>query len=90
MSSTQQQSASARGAQDPEKERSNPFLALVAFVRQVVAELKKVVIPTRRELVAYTITVIGFVFVMILIVFGLDVGFAWLARFAFTTGGAGS
>ncbi|EWS81985.1 preprotein translocase subunit SecE [Brachybacterium phenoliresistens] len=62
---------------------SNPFLAIGLFIRQVIAELKKVVVPTRKELVVYSITVLCFVFAMILLVFGLDFAFGWLARFTF-------
>jgi len=90
--SSSQQATSSRTSDGPDAPRAsrNPFAAIVLFVRQVVAELKKVVIPTRGELLTYTVTVLGFVFVMILIVFGLDVAFGWLARIAFTTGGLGS
>jgi preprotein translocase subunit SecE len=49
------------------------FLARITlFVRQVIAELKKVVTPTRKELVRFTITVMIFVIIMMLIVTGLD------------------
>ena len=63
---------------------SNPFLAIGLFIRQVIAELRKVVTPTRRELVLYSITVLLFVVFMILLIFGLDSVFSWLSRIAFT------
>ncbi|GAB2534578.1 preprotein translocase subunit SecE [Brachybacterium huguangmaarense] len=89
MSSSQQATASRspEGADDRGAGR-NPITAIVAFVREVVAELRKVVVPTRGEMASYTVTVLAFVFVMILIVFGLDFAFGWLARFTFTTSGA--
>ena len=62
----------------------NPFLAIGLFIRQVIAELRKVVVPTRRELVLYSITVLLFVVFMILLIFGLDAAFSWLSRIAFT------
>lgn len=68
---------------------SNPFLAIGLFIRQVIAELRKVVIPTRRELVLYAITVLAFVIVMILFIFGLDYAFSWLSRITFLTPDAG-
>ena len=68
---------------------SNPFLAIGLFIRQVIAELRKVVIPTRRELVLYAITVLAFVIVMILFIFGLDYAFSWLSRITFSTPDAG-
>ena len=48
------------------------------FVREVIAELVKVIWPTRKELVTYTIVVVVFVAVMIEIVAGLDAAFARL------------
>jgi len=46
------------------------------FYRQVIAELRKVIWPTRRELVTYTTVVIVFVLVVIGYVSVLDFGFA--------------
>jgi len=63
---------------------SNPFVAIGLFVRQVIAELRKVVVPTRRELIIYSITVLAFVAAMILFIFGLDAAFGWLSQVTFT------
>src|SRR5699024_6360670 len=68
---------------------SNPFLAIGLFVRQVIAELRKIVIPTRRELILYSMTVLAFVIVMILFIFGLDTAFSWLSRVTFSNPDAG-
>ena len=46
------------------------------FVREVIAELVKVIWPTRKELVTYTIVVVVFVAFMITVVAGLDAAFA--------------
>lgn len=46
------------------------------FVREVVAELRKVIWPTRKELLTYASVVIVFVAVMLAIVAGLDLAFA--------------
>ena len=62
----------------------NPFLAIGLFIRQVIAELRKVVVPSRRELILYSITVLLFVAFMILLIFGLDAAFSWISRIAFT------
>lgn len=64
-------------------ERKNPFARLVLFLRQVVAELKKVVTPTRRELLNFTGVVLVFVLIMMGIVWGLDQIFSWLVNWAF-------
>lgn len=45
------------------------------FVRQVVAELRKVVWPTRQQVVTYFFVVLVFVAVMMAYVAGLDFGF---------------
>ena len=45
------------------------------FVRQVVAELRKVIWPTRNELVTYTTAALVFVIIMSAIVLTLDWGF---------------
>jgi preprotein translocase subunit SecE len=51
---------------------------IALFYRQVIAELRKVVWPTRRELLTYTWVVIVFVTVLATIVAILDLGFAKL------------
>ena len=56
--------------------RRGIFARLVLFVREVVAELQKVIWPTRKELITYTTVVVVFVAVMMTIVALLDVGFA--------------
>jgi preprotein translocase subunit SecE len=56
---------------------------LVLFVREVVAELQKVIWPTRKELITYTTVVVVFVAVMMTLVALLDVGFAQLMFLVF-------
>jgi preprotein translocase subunit SecE len=46
------------------------------FLREVVAELRKVIWPGRRELITYTTVVIVFVAFIVALVAGLDLGFA--------------
>jgi preprotein translocase subunit SecE len=50
----------------------------VVFLRQVVAELRKVIWPTRHELVTYTTVALVFILVMVAIVTSLDYGFTKL------------
>jgi preprotein translocase subunit SecE len=54
--------------------RSGVFGRLGGFFREVFGELRKVIWPTRRELLTYTGVVIVFVVVMTAIVAGLDYG----------------
>ena len=48
------------------------------FVRQIVAELRKVIWPTRKELGTYTTVALVFILVMVAIVTSLDYGFTKL------------
>lgn len=63
--------------------RKGPFARLALFLRQVIGELKKVVTPTRRELINYTIVVLVFVAIMMALVGGLDWVFGWIVVFIF-------
>jgi preprotein translocase subunit SecE len=63
--------------------RKGPFARMALFIRQVVGELKKVVTPTRRELINYTIVVLVFVAIMMALVGGLDWVFGWIVVFLF-------
>ncbi len=60
-----------------------PFGRLVVFLRQVINELRKVVTPTRRELFGYTGVVLVFVVIMMAVVYGLDLVFAFVINFVF-------
>ena len=62
-----------RGA--PREKKLNFFARIALFIRQVFAELRKVVTPTRQELFKFTAVVLGFVVVMMAVVYGL----AWVS-----------
>jgi preprotein translocase subunit SecE len=53
------------------------------FARESISELRKVLWPSRNELVTYSIVVIVFVVIMVSIVAGLDIGFAKLVLLVF-------
>ncbi|MGI5245656.1 preprotein translocase subunit SecE [Dactylosporangium sp. CA-139066] len=67
---------------------NNIFARLINFIREVVAELRKVIWPTRKELSTYTLVVVVFVIIMLAIVGGLDFGFAKLVLWSFGNGNA--
>ena len=74
-------SAAARG------ERKKSFFGRVAqFMREVVIELRKVVTPTRKELVTYTSVVLVFVIIMMALISGLDIVIGILTGFVFGDG----
>ena len=66
-----------RPGREPQKRRGL-FARMALFVRQVVAELRKVVRPTRQQLLTYWAVVLIFVVVVIAIVSVLDLGIGWL------------
>lgn len=72
----------------PREKKPNVFARIAMFIRQVFAELRKVVTPTRQELLKYTAVVLGFVVVMMAIVYGLDVLFVWITAYVFGVPGA--
>ncbi|HEX6074787.1 MAG TPA: preprotein translocase subunit SecE [Micromonosporaceae bacterium] len=64
-------------ADKPEASRRvGPVGRLTRFIREVFAELRKVIWPTRKELLTYTVVVVFFVAVMLAIIGLLDVAFA--------------
>jgi preprotein translocase subunit SecE len=54
----------------PRRRWPNPTL----FVRQVIAELRKVIWPTRKNLISYTTVTLIFVLIMVAVVSLIDYG----------------
>ena len=78
---TTTQAAKTRGT------RSIPLVGRASlFLRQVVAELRKVVRPTRNELVTYTAVVLVFVLAVMTYVSVLDFGLGKLVLWVFGGG----
>ncbi|GAA1085606.1 preprotein translocase subunit SecE [Tsukamurella spumae] len=67
----------------PAKPSRNPFAAIWLYIRQVVAELRKVIWPTRSQMINYTIIVLLFVVILTAMISLLDLGFAKLMLWAF-------
>jgi preprotein translocase subunit SecE len=63
--------------------KKGPFKRLALFYRQVIAELRKVVWPTRNQLTTYTTVVIVFVAIMIGLVTVIDYGLNHVAKYVF-------
>ncbi|WP_182481149.1 preprotein translocase subunit SecE [Nocardioides immobilis] len=77
--------AAQKGRQSDAGKSGDRRTGPLTFYRQVVAELRKVVYPTREQLVTYFFVVMAFVLVMIAIVSLLDLGLG-KAVFAIFTG----
>jgi preprotein translocase subunit SecE len=63
----------ARGPRKPG--RGGPVRRVTTYVRQVASELRKVIWPTRKELVTYTSVVLVFVVIMVSVVAVFDFAF---------------
>jgi preprotein translocase subunit SecE len=75
--------SSATSARTSSRKSGGLLSRLRLFVRQVVSELKKVVRPTRNELITYTTVVLVFVLTVMTFVFGLDFAFGKLVLWVF-------
>jgi preprotein translocase subunit SecE len=78
---TRGQSAERRSGSGAADKRNRTSLAL--FIRQVAAELRKVIWPTRNELATYTAAALVFIIIMSVIVLTLDYGFTKLMFWVF-------
>ncbi|MFC5799490.1 preprotein translocase subunit SecE [Streptomyces formicae] len=63
--------------------KKGPLGRLALFYRQIVAELRKVVWPTRNQLTTYTTVVIVFVVIMIGLVTVMDYGLQAAVKYVF-------
>lgn len=76
MTDTSASNSKGRSAKKAHKSSGPGFFARIAiFLRQVIGEMKKVVTPTRKELINYTAVVLVFVVIVMAIVTVLDLGF---------------
>jgi preprotein translocase subunit SecE len=75
-----------KGRPTPTRDRkdSGPslFARIFRFLKEVVAELRKVIWPTRKQMITYTAVVLIFVAFMVALIFGMDTalgrGVLWL------------
>jgi preprotein translocase subunit SecE len=63
--------------------KGGPRTTPAVFIRQIAAELRKVIWPTRNVLITYTVVCLVFVVIMATYVTLLDVGFAKLMFWVF-------
>ena len=63
-------------ARDQGPKRGNIFVRIVRYLREVVSEMRKVIWPTRKEMITYSIVVIIFLVFMVAMTWALDLGFA--------------
>ena len=70
MANTNKEIAKKTAVQ-PKKERRS----LGQFFKEVFGEVKKLTWPTKKELLNYTLTVLGFILVFAAIIYALDLAF---------------
>ena len=61
----------------------NPFLFVWNYVKQVVAELRKVIWPNRKQMINYTAVVLVFLAFMVALIGLVDLGLAKLVMLVF-------
>jgi preprotein translocase subunit SecE len=62
---------------------SNPFVFVLTYLKQVVAELRKVIWPNRKQMGSYTSVVLAFLVFMVTLIGLVDVGLAKLVLLVF-------
>jgi preprotein translocase subunit SecE len=72
----------AKGKKSDTK-RVNPFAFVWNYLKQVVAELRKVIWPNRKQMVSYTTVVLVFLAFMVALIGGVDLGLAKLVSIVF-------
>ncbi|MBA0045866.1 preprotein translocase subunit SecE [Mycobacterium sp. NPDC050853] len=61
----------------------NPLVQLWVFLKQVVAELRKVIWPNRKQMVSYTSVVLVFLVFMVALIGAIDLGLGRLVMLVF-------
>jgi preprotein translocase subunit SecE len=72
-----------KAADRPGKGGRNPFLFVWNYLKQVVAELRKVIWPNRKQMVSYTSVVLVFLAFMVALIGLVDLGLAKLVLLVF-------
>ncbi len=84
MTDTRGATAATPGPGPSDKaERPGRMARISLYYRQVIAEMRKVIWPTRSELITYTTVVIVFVLIVLAYISVLDLGFGRLALLVF-------
>ncbi|MER7740778.1 preprotein translocase subunit SecE [Streptomyces sp. NPDC096538] len=78
-----QDAADKKPRKGGKRAKKGPLKRLALFYRQIVAELRKVVWPTRNQLTSYTTAVIVFVVLMIGLITLIDYGLSHAAKYVF-------
>ena len=69
-----------KGADGPSR---NPIAFVWNYLKQVVAELRKVIWPNRKQMISYTMVVLVFLAFMVALIGGVDLGVGKLVMWVF-------
>ena len=73
----------AKKARKSDEPSSNPFIFVFNYLKQVVAELRKVIWPNRKQMGSYTSVVLAFLVFMVTFIGLVDLGLAKLVLWVF-------
>jgi len=73
----------SKKAKKPGDSSSNPLLFVLNYLKQVVAELRKVIWPNRKQMGSYTSVVLAFLVFMVTLIGLVDLGWAKLVLLVF-------
>ncbi len=73
----------AKKARKSDEQSSNPFVFVFNYLKQVVAELRKVIWPNRKQMGTYTSVVLAFLVFMVTLIGLVDLGWAKLVLWVF-------
>ena len=73
----------ARKPKKPTDRSANPFVFVYNYLKQVVAEMRKVIWPNRKQMLTYTSVVLAFLAFMVALVGLADFGLAKLVMLVF-------
>ncbi len=72
-----------KAKREPGAKTRNPFVFVWTYLGQVVAELRKVIWPNRKQMVSYTTVVLAFLVFMVTLIGLTDLGWAKLVLLVF-------
>jgi preprotein translocase subunit SecE len=78
-----QKSGKAKKSKKSGDRSANPFLFIYNYLKQVVAEMRKVIWPNRKQMLTYTSVVLGFLAFMVALVGLTDFGLTKLVLLVF-------
>ena len=73
----------AKKARKSDEPSNNPFVFVFNYLKQVVAELRKVIWPNRKQIGSYTSVVLAFLVFMVTFIGLVDLGLAKLVLWVF-------